>query len=281
MAKKEVKEAVVETPAAPEAKTETSNPQLILGKFKDQNALINAYTALEAKQSKAKMPKDPNAKVEEPEPEEVKEPTSLAEKMKQLEETPEEVESEDSPEEEGDQKSTLSDGPLTAADMEYCQAEFAKSGELSDKTIATLEKKGIPSAIVSAYIEGQMAIAKAQALEIQSEIGGPKQYSEMMGWAKDNLPSEDIKTFNDAIESGDVPRIKLAVRALNAAYKDKVGSGPSKQIKGKASSAKAVKPFESKAQMVKAMNDRRYQQDEAFRNDVRRRLEITNTSELS
>tara|TARA_B100000073_G_scaffold312701_1_gene286658 strand:- start:123 stop:1715 length:1593 start_codon:yes stop_codon:yes gene_type:complete len=47
--------------------------------------------------------------------------------------------------------------------------------------------------------------------DIYSLVGGEKQYNELMGWATDNLPEDEIDDFNKLIDNGDFNSVKSAV----------------------------------------------------------------------
>ena len=72
-------------------------------------------------------------------------------------------------------------------DMSSLQAEYAEKGELDTKSYEALEKAGISKEYVDSYIAGQEAIAKTQADEIKSTVGGDDTYQEMVDWASKNM----------------------------------------------------------------------------------------------
>ena len=67
----------------------------------------------------------------------------------------------------------------------------------------TLEEIGIPSDIVDSYIDGQMAIVEGTR-QTANAVGGEQTYTEMVEWAQNNLPEQDIDAFNEQIDSGDM-----------------------------------------------------------------------------
>lgn len=152
--------------------------------------------------------------------------------------------------------------------------EFAANGELSDKTYIELEKAGLPRDYIETYIAGQQAIRTSQALDIQNEVGGNANYTAMSEWASDNLTEGDLDAFNSLVESGSVEQAKMAVKGLYSRFISAGGQPPELAQGGTGGSS--VKPFGSAAQVTEAMRDPRYQTDPAYRENVARRLAVSN-----
>ena len=93
-----------------------------------------------------------------------------------------------------------------------------------------------------------------------------------MDWAANNLQQEDIKNYDDVLATGNKSAIKFAVKALMGQYEDANGRD-SKIITGKQS---AQDTYRSMAEVVRDMNKPEYTQDEAFRDDVIRKLSASN-----
>lgn len=152
--------------------------------------------------------------------------------------------------------------------------EFAESGNLADKTFIELEKAGLPRSFVEAYIAGQESINTSQALDIQNEVGGNANYSAMSDWASENLSDGDLDGFNSIVETGSVGQAKMAVKGLYAQYLSAGGQPP--ELSQGATSGSSVKPFGSAAQVTEAMRDPRYSSDPAYRDNVEKRLAVSN-----
>ena len=152
--------------------------------------------------------------------------------------------------------------------------EFTENGELSDKTFVELEKAGIPREFVEAYIAGQEALSTSQALEIQNEVGGNANYNVMSEWAAENLTESDLDAFNSIVESGSVEQAKVAVKGLYAQFLSAGGQPP--ELSQGGTSGSSVKPFNSAAQVTEAMRDPRYSSDPAYREQVEKRLAVSN-----
>jgi len=76
------------------------------------------------------------------------------------------------------------------------------------------------------------------------------------------------------VSTGNVPAIKLAIAGLKSQY-DNANGYEGRMLSGK-SAKTAGDVFRSQAEVVQAMNDPRYEKDEAYRNDVFQKLERSN-----
>ena len=159
-------------------------------------------------------------------------------------------------------------------DMSALQAEYAEKGELDTKSYEALEKAGISKEYVDSYIAGQEAIAKTQADEIKSTVGGDETYQEMVDWASKNMTEGEKTAYNKAVNSGDMDTVKLAVNALKGQFERANGVEP-KLVEGKAQPSQE-QGFLSWAQVTEAMADPRYAKDTAYQNEVKNKLANSN-----
>ena len=158
--------------------------------------------------------------------------------------------------------------------------EFSEKGELTADTIEKFSSMSSKE-LVEAYLEVQDSlpqvqsqaaeIADAQVNDIKNFAGGEKAYSDLVNWAGENLGQADIDAFDQIVGTGSVEAIKLAVSGLKSQYDNANG------YEGQMYTGKAPKTnqdvFRSQAELVAAMNDRRYDQDPAYRQDVIAKLE--------
>ena len=156
-------------------------------------------------------------------------------------------------------------------------AEYWDSGEkLSD---ATIQKFGAMSSqdLVDAYIEitknnpqaataAPVDISDSDVNTIQNAAGGKQKYSEMVTWAGNNLPQDQVKAFDDIVNGGNVTAIQLAVAGLKSQYENANGY-EGRMLSGKAPYS-GGDAFRSQQELVTAMNDPRYDRDPAYRQDV-------------
>ena len=223
--------------------------QLLAGKYKDAQELEKAYMELQSK---------------------------LGEKDKEDTETASATD--DTPDE-----PKLSDGAslITDAQKEY----YDNDNKLSDETLAKFTEMS-SSDLLQAYMElnsnnpaqaevETADISDAQISEIKESAGGDKAYANVVNWAKDNLDSSQTDAFDEVVNTGSVQAIKLAVAGLKAEY-DKANGVEGRMVTGKTAPPASGDVFRSQAELVSAMNDRRYDSDPAYRQDVIEKLDRSN-----
>ena len=228
-----------------ETQSTQSKPEGLPDKFNSVEELAKSYQELEKKlggQSQEKSEVDPVAKAEPKSTNDLE----IAEKA-------------------------VTDAGL---DMSSLQAEYAEKGELDVKSYEALEKAGISKEYVDSYIAGQEAIAKTQANEIKSTVGGDETYQEMVDWASKNMTDGEKTAYNKAVNSGDMDTVKLAVNALKGQFERANGIEP-KLVEGKASPSQE-QGFASWAQVTEVMADPRYAKDIAYQNEVKTKLANSN-----
>ena len=221
--------------------------ELLAGKYKNAEELEKAYTELEKKLGS-------------------KEETPAAE-----EEEVEKTTSEDDTEPESSAEVAL----LNEANKEY----WDNDGKLSDETIEKFSSMSSKE-LVNAYLEvtkgipqqpSAAAVAQADINSIQNSVGGQKAYKSLTEWAGNNLDKDAIKAFDSTVNSGNVQMIKLAVAGLKAEY-DSANGYEGRMLSGKAAQTSGD-VFRSQAEVVRAMNDTRYDKDPAYRNDIYEKLD--------
>jgi hypothetical protein len=160
-------------------------------------------------------------------------------------------------------------------------AEEADSGEFSDDTIQALD--GMSASDVAdmflAYRqevgtpEPEYKMNNDDISEMKSVAGGEQEYSNMIAWASENLSSEEIQVYDSVMDKGDPQAIYFAIQALNYRFKDSVGY-EGQMLTGR--TAQSTDVFRSQAEVVRAMNDARYDNDPAYRQDIYDKLERSN-----
>ena len=225
-------------------KLEAEQEGLLAGKYKNAEELEKAYTELEKKLGQD-TPEDSTEETAEPEPEpEVNQTTAL----------------------------------ITDA-----SAEYAEKGELSQETLAKfseMSSKDLVQAYMEAYKDQPTQQAEVADLTdgevntIKNSIGGDKAYDSLIGWSNANLPQDTMKAFDALVGTGNAKAIELAVSGLKAqmenatGYEGRMLSGKSPQTSGEV--------FRSQPELVAAMNDPRYDNDPAYRQDVIAKLDRSN-----
>ena len=224
---------------------------MLAGKFRDAEELEKAYMEL---QQKLGQPRDEAT----PEPKEEEES---------------EVPKQDEPE------LTEVHQLISEASQEYYSNDGTISAEMMDK-LSSMDAKDL----VQTYMEMQAIndaaptevpdLSDREVMEIQSMAGGSEEYSQMTSWAGENLPPEDVQAFDSLIATGQMGAIRLAVAGLRSIYSEKVGY-EGRMLSGKAAT-ETVDAFRSQAEVVRAMQDPRYENDPAYRNDVFNKLDRSN-----
>lgn len=226
---------------------DSSQEELILGKYKDQKALEDAYTSLQKEFTKMKQ----NGQVAE-------EPTEVAPTQ----------EGEGSPP--TDEQSVESNVP----DFSKYTQELADKGQLSEDSYSELQKQGYPKEMVDSYIAGQQAKQDAQQQQAWNSmaeyVGGMDNLKAMATWAQESYSEAEISTLNAAL-NGSENEQQMALTALQARYTS--ANDQPNLLSGKASS-NAV-GFRSYAEMSAAMQDPRYNVDPAYTRDVEDKARVS------
>lgn len=154
-------------------------------------------------------------------------------------------------------------------------AEFSEYGQLTQETaeeLQNLDPVELVEQILAARPEPEAAdLSEEEVGQLQSIAGGTEAYQVMTSWAAENLSEGEVDAFNNVMGSGNVDAIFFAIQALKAAYLSVEGSD-GELLQGRASTSGAD-VFRSQAEVVRAMNDPRYDADPAYRNDVMEKLE--------
>ena len=110
--------------------------------------------------------------------------------------------------------------------------------------------------------------------QIHGLVGGSDNYNNMMSWATQNISEQEINMYDAVMELGNPLAAYFAVQALALKYQDASGRD-GQMITGKAPK-QTTDQFKSQAEMVKAMEDPRYNDDPAYREAILEKLERSN-----
>ena len=234
---------------------EAQHEQLLAGKYKNAEDLESAYLELQKKLG-----------------------TNDGENLEGYEESEEEGE--------GDYEEVPDASPAVSLIEEASAEYYENDGELTPETIEKFSSMSSQD-LVNAYIEIQKNNPQAQQTqavelsdssvnEIQNAAGGSNAYDQLTSWAADNLPSQEIDAFDNLIDSGNVAAIKMGLTALQSKYNDANGY-EGRMLQGKSPNSSG-QVYRSQAELVQAMGDPRYENDPAYRQDVKERL---NNSDLN
>ena len=227
--------------------TEQEDVALIGGKFKSQDDLLKAYEELQKKLGTT-------------EPEEGEEP--VGEQGEATEEAPEETQE-------------VSEEVAEAVTyMNDLGRKFDEQGTLEADDIEKLSSMDSKQ-LVEAYLAYNQQAKSAQMQQGQVDsimelAGGAQGYADLVQWAGQNLPAEEVNDFNAVTATNNPVAIKFAVQSLMNRYRGEVGY-EAPLVSGKAA-PETAKAFRSHAELSRAIADPRYKTDPAFRADVEARL---------
>ena len=157
-------------------------------------------------------------------------------------------------------------------------------GQLSEDMYGQLQKAGLSKQVVDNYLDGVRKEVGLQAdtaapylnetevNAVKAVAGGDEGYQSLMDWAGQNLTKEDAANYDQVLATGNKAAVTFAVKALMGQYEDANGRD-STIVTGKES---ATETYRSMAEVVRDMNKPEYTQDEAFRDDVIRKLSASN-----
>jgi len=155
--------------------------------------------------------------------------------------------------------------------------EWSENGTVSDELkeqLDELDYEDIFDALQNQAPAEPPDITEVEMQAIQNYVGGPESYQNLMEWSAETLDQNYIDAFDELVQNGSPRAIQLAVRGLMAEYQNQVGY-EGQLLTGK---APVDKPdvFRSQAEVVEAMNDKRYDNDPAYRQDVFDKLSRSN-----
>lgn len=167
----------------------------------------------------------------------------------------------------------VADG-LPAESIQRMYDEY-KEGGLSDESYAELAKVNFTREFIDSYIQGQEALIDQYASSMVEYVGGNEKFAALM----QHLQATDMTAFNSLDEALETRNIDLAKSLLNLAgqsYNLKFGKAAKRSVTKRAVQTKVTAPkvqgFTSQAEMIKAMSDKRYRDDAAYRHEVEQKV---------
>ena len=220
---------------------EAAQDNLLAGKYKDAQELEKAYIELQGKLG---------------EPKEEKEDTSQELEIKKEEK-----------EETKETDSDFLDRLWDEAQDKVSDETLQELSEMSSQDLAQMHLKYRSE-------NQKVVITEKQVGQLKDVAGGAEKYTEMIGWAENNLQKEEINMYDAVMEKGDPMACFFAVQALKYRFDDASGV-EGKMLTGKAPSS-GGDTYKSQAQVVEAMSDPKYDNDPAYRREVMKKLERSN-----
>jgi hypothetical protein len=160
---------------------------------------------------------------------------------------------------------------------------YKNDGALSEEMYNRLNQAGFNDQVIDAYLGGlrnQLGYTDAASVlsdkevnEIKNLAGGEESYQRLVEWASENLSNEDIEAFDEVVSTANKAAVRFAVKALMSQYEDALGRDP-ELVTGKQSNQGQA--YRSMAEVVRDMQDPRYDRDEAYRMDIMQKLERSN-----
>ena len=181
--------------------------------------------------------------------------TQVASPVETTQDVNEEVQSQDSPE----QPSKL--------DFNQLIEDYIYDG-LTEEMVAQVEKMGLTADQFQLMAEAQKAVQTKNNEELYGLVGGQEAYEELKVFAIENLNEQEIEGFNAALFSGSMNMARVAVLGLKALKEAQMGSKPTVRVSGSTHNNTGVEPFRSQAEVVAAMNNRRYRLDASYKAEV-------------
>lgn len=158
-------------------------------------------------------------------------------------------------------------------------------GTLTNEMYDQLNEAGFSDTIIDAYLGGLRAqagqadlveapiLSDSEISEIKNLAGGDQGYEQVTQWASENLSEADVEAFDEVINTGNKAAVRFAVKALVSQFEDAMGRDAD-LVTGKSTNKGA--PYRSMAEVVRDMQDPRYERDEAYRMDIMQKLERSN-----
>ena len=162
--------------------------------------------------------------------------------------------------------------------LEDAYADIRESGELSERLVQQLsDMSGVDvfNAMKDNAPPTSRDLSEGELNSVYNAVGGEEQYGNLISWAQDNFSEQEIAAYDSVIDSGNLAQINLALQALYYRYTDAVGQDGN-LLQGKPASAESV--FRSQQELIQAMNDPRYDNDPAYRQDVLNKLDRSDIS---
>ena len=117
-------------------------------------------------------------------------------------------------------------------------------------------------------------LTEDQVSQLKGVVGKEGEYEKMLEWAGSALQESEQKMYDAVMDKGDPLAAFFAVQALAYRFNDARGV-EGEMIQGKAPT-QTGDVFKSQAQVVKAMEDARYEKDPAYRQEIYDKLERSN-----
>ena len=106
------------------------------------------------------------------------------------------------------------------------------------------------------------------------QVGGQDRFQAVRGWASQNIDEARTQAFNDALQSGNEGAILSQLKGIQ--YDHMMATGYEPKLTGGRAPTNEVQGYSSEAQVIRAMQDPRYQDDPAYIKEVEQRIAVSN-----
>ena len=145
--------------------------------------------------------------------------------------------------------------------------EARTSDEFDLSKFDGLDPKDVAKTFLENTGEGDRDLSDNEVSAIQNSVGGADAYANLMQWSNENFDQQYVDAFDELVESGNAFAIQLAVAGLMAQYEQSNGNDGN-LLSGKGAPPAKADVFRSQAEVIRAMNDPKYDSDPAYRQDV-------------
>lgn len=155
-------------------------------------------------------------------------------------------------------------------------AEYNANGKLSEAAYAELAKVGYTKAFIDSYVAGQEAQANAYVTSVINYAGGQAKFDAILTHLNATDPSTS-EALVQAIESRNLGTVKALINLAAKSQVKTFGKPAARTLTSKAKpaaapAAKQAEGFAGRADMIKAMSDRRYGVDAAYTRSVEQKV---------
>jgi len=163
-------------------------------------------------------------------------------------------------------------------DVQAIENHWLEHGTIPEAELAKLATVGITSEMAQDYIAYRHAQAEQSQNEFINEVGGNEAFEAMSQWAASSWNAQQLEAYNAAIDSGNKGQIQLALKALKAEYMAANPPAPAKPklVHAQNFAGGGVQAYKSLAEAQRDFTNPLYNQDPAFREQVGRRLAVSN-----
>ena len=170
-------------------------------------------------------------------------------------------------------------GKFKSADdlLEAYESLQKKLGERSQETPEDTQYESEDQDVEAGDIIGgveQVPLSEQEEDVILESIGGDEGLDAMADWASNHLDQDEIRAYNEEVNSGDFTRARNALQSMFFAMQQAQGQEP--ELMGGKISANSGDVYRSVQEVEAAMNDPRYLHDTAYTRDVEEKVSRSN-----